>query len=99
MAAIPTNMIGGPFTVRAMNEIFGVQKRKRSIHYDVADLTHDEARGLWINRWVEIAFQDHPLNVTADATVCTSVGYYISDPSKTLDAGSYKFVAKGQESE
>ena len=91
--------VGGPLAARAMNSVFGVQKKKRNVHYDIADLTFDEARELWIEALVESIFEVNPHNGTADAAVCAGTGYYVSDPKATLSATAFQFRADGQEHE
>ncbi|USW57510.1 hypothetical protein Slin15195_G108290 [Septoria linicola] len=102
MGTVGVSLVGGffagPVANRILNDVFGVQK-KRSIHVNVDDLTFDEAREIYIEHFVDTTFKENPFGGETDAAVCAGVGYYISDPSATLDAVALKFSADGQEHE
>lgn len=82
----------GPVVTRVFNDVFGVQT-KRSTVDGTGDWSFTEARELFISKSVEAIYDEDEKD---EAAVCVSVGYTVSDPSKTGDSASFRFEADGE---
>ncbi|KAL9534040.1 hypothetical protein SMMN14_02855 [Sphaerulina musiva] len=90
--------VGGPVANRALNDIFGVQKRSINFDLDINGLSFDEAREIYIDHLSELIIKENPYDGN-DAGVCVGIAYKVSKPAAIVDAAAIKFTSEGQEHE